>query len=178
MEKFYQQKEWFKKQQNYTKSVATSSIVGYIVGLGDRHVQNILIDTRTADVVHIDLGIAFDQGKILPIPETVPFRLTRDVLDGFGVCAAEGVFKNCCESILHLLKSSREQIMTIFEVLLYDPLHNWCLSPAKAFMMQQALEFTNQHNTVTQTDIESSNVPFDSTNEMNYTQQTSKSSIY
>lgn len=30
--------------------------VGYILGLGDRHVQNILIDEQTAELVHIDLG--------------------------------------------------------------------------------------------------------------------------
>lgn len=30
--------------------------VGYIVGLGDRHIQNILIDVQTAELVHIDLG--------------------------------------------------------------------------------------------------------------------------
>lgn len=30
--------------------------VGYIVGLGDRHIQNILIDELTAELVHIDLG--------------------------------------------------------------------------------------------------------------------------
>ena len=30
--------------------------VGYILGLGDRHVQNILIDKQTAELVHIDLG--------------------------------------------------------------------------------------------------------------------------
>ena len=30
--------------------------VGYVVGLGDRHVQNILIDCNTAELVHIDLG--------------------------------------------------------------------------------------------------------------------------
>lgn len=33
------------------------STVGYIVGLGDRHIQNILIDEQTAELVHIDLGI-------------------------------------------------------------------------------------------------------------------------
>lgn len=30
--------------------------VGYILGLGDRHVQNILMDRNNAEVVHIDLG--------------------------------------------------------------------------------------------------------------------------
>ena len=67
--------------------------VGYILGLGDRHVQNILIDTQSAELVHIDLGVAFEHGRILPTPETVPFRLTRDVVDGMGVCGVEGVFR-------------------------------------------------------------------------------------
>ena len=40
----------------YTRSVALSSMVGYIVGLGDRHLSNILFDTVTAEIVHIDLG--------------------------------------------------------------------------------------------------------------------------
>jgi len=137
MENYLAPNEWFEKRLNYTRSVATSSIVGYIVGIGDRHVQNILVDLTNADIIHIDLGVAFEQGRILPIPETVPFRLTRDIVDGFGVCGVEGIFKNCCERTLELLKSTQEQILTIFEVLLYDPLHNWCLSPKKAYMLQQ-----------------------------------------
>ena len=56
------------------KSVATNSMIGYILGLGDRHVQNILVDKTTAELVHIDLGVAFEQGRILPTPETIPFR--------------------------------------------------------------------------------------------------------
>ena len=32
------------------------SVVGYFVGLGDRHVQNILIDKISAELIHIDLG--------------------------------------------------------------------------------------------------------------------------
>lgn len=45
--------------------------------MGDRHAQNILIDKSTAELVHIDLGVAFEQGKTLRTPEVVPFRLTR-----------------------------------------------------------------------------------------------------
>ena len=40
---------------------------------------------RSAEVCHIDLGIAFEQGHLLATPERVPFRLTRDVVDGFGI---------------------------------------------------------------------------------------------
>lgn len=52
---------WFAMRLNYTRSVATTSIVGHILGLGDRHVSNILLDSITGEVVHIDLGIAFEQ---------------------------------------------------------------------------------------------------------------------
>ena len=53
--------DWFAMRLNYTRSVATTSIVGHILGLGDRHVANILMDNSTGQVVHIDLGIAFEQ---------------------------------------------------------------------------------------------------------------------
>lgn len=42
----------------YFYSVATTSMVGYILGLGDRHCQNILIDNNTAELIHIDFGNA------------------------------------------------------------------------------------------------------------------------
>ena len=56
-----------------------------MIGLGDRHSANLLLDQVHAEVVHIDLGIAFEQGKYLNTPEMVPFRLTRDIVDGMGV---------------------------------------------------------------------------------------------
>lgn len=31
-------------------------MVGYILGIGDRHPQNILIDNNTAEIIHIDFG--------------------------------------------------------------------------------------------------------------------------
>ena len=39
--------EWFDRRVSYTSSCATASIVGYILGIGDRHTRNILIDTHT-----------------------------------------------------------------------------------------------------------------------------------
>jgi len=52
---------WFAMRLNYTRSVATTSIVGHVLGLGDRHTANILLDNMSGQVIHIDLGIAFDQ---------------------------------------------------------------------------------------------------------------------
>ncbi|XP_073095404.1 serine-protein kinase ATM isoform X2 [Manis javanica] len=140
MEKFLDPAIWFEKRLAYTRSVATSSIVGYILGLGDRHVQNILINEQSAELVHIDLGVAFEQGKILPTPETVPFRLTRDIVDGMGITGVEGVFRRCCEKTMEVMRSSQETLLTIVEVLLYDPLFDWTMNPLKALYLQQRSE--------------------------------------
>jgi hypothetical protein len=52
---------WFDMRLNYSRSVATTSMIGHVLGLGDRHVSNILIDEATGELVHIDFGIAFEQ---------------------------------------------------------------------------------------------------------------------
>lgn len=51
--------------------------MGYLLGLGDRHLDNILLDKHTGSVVHIDYNIVFDMGQQLRVPEIVPFRLTH-----------------------------------------------------------------------------------------------------
>lgn len=40
--------------------------------------MNILLDQESAEVVHIDLGVAFEQGKMLKMPERVhDYTLSR-----------------------------------------------------------------------------------------------------
>ncbi|KAL6583807.1 hypothetical protein OROMI_003096 [Orobanche minor] len=137
LERFSQPADWFDKRLAYTRSVAASSMVGYIVGLGDRHSMNILIDQATAEVVHIDLGVAFEQGLMLKTPERVPFRLTRDIIDGMGVTGVEGVFRRCCEETLSVMRTNKEALLTIIEVFIHDPLYKWALSPLKAMRHQK-----------------------------------------
>jgi ataxia telangiectasia mutated family protein len=108
--------DWYEKQRSYTKSVATNSIIGYLLGLGDRHSFNILLDKKSAEVIHIDLGIAFDQGKLLSIPEVVPFRLTRDIVNGMGPLGVEGIFRRCSEETMNVLRKESEMLLMILQV--------------------------------------------------------------
>lgn len=55
---------WHTARTSYTRSCAVNSIVGHILGIGDRHTQNILVHTKTGEIVHIDFGIVFEQGKV------------------------------------------------------------------------------------------------------------------
>lgn len=48
--------------QAYARSTSVMSMVGYIIGLGDRHLDNVLIDLTTGEVVHIDYNVCFEKG--------------------------------------------------------------------------------------------------------------------
>ncbi|XP_014473077.1 PREDICTED: serine-protein kinase ATM [Dinoponera quadriceps] len=138
-EKYLSPENWVERTLTYTRSVATTSIAGYILGLGDRHLSNILIDERTAEVVHIDFGIAFEQGKILPIRETIPFRLTRDIEVAMGASGIEGTMRRSCEVTMTMLRDQKQIIITLLQVLLYDPLFTWAITPEKACKMQSVV---------------------------------------
>ncbi|KAL2429595.1 Serine/threonine-protein kinase tel1 [Exophiala dermatitidis] len=137
MEHFPDPDDWFYKRLNYSRSTAAVSILGHVLGLGDRHGHNILLDEKSGDVVHIDLGVAFEAGRVLPVPEVVPFRLTRDLVDGMGLTGVEGVFRRCCNFTLEALRRDQEAIMTILDVLRYDPLYSWSISPLRLQKMQE-----------------------------------------
>ncbi|KAJ8572306.1 hypothetical protein K7X08_008817 [Anisodus acutangulus] len=53
----------------YSGSVAAMSIIGHVLGLADRHLDNILMDFCSGDIVHIDYNVCFDKGQRLKIPE-------------------------------------------------------------------------------------------------------------
>lgn len=128
--------QWFEHQLNYSRSVAVMSIVGFILGLGDRHLSNILVDVHTGEVVHIDFGISFEQGKLLPTPEHMPFRLTRDIVDGFGIAGVEGVFRRSSEITLSVMRRNKDVLLTVMEVLLHDPMYKWALTPEEVLREQ------------------------------------------
>ena len=138
MEYFVDPDEWFARRSAYTRSTAAISMLGHVLGLGDRHGHNILLDTKTGEAVHIDLGVAFEAGRILPVPELVPFRLTRDIVDGMGITKTEGVFRRCCEFTLEALRDEQYSIMTILDVLRYDPLYSWTVSPLRIAKLQKS----------------------------------------
>jgi serine/threonine-protein kinase mTOR len=52
--------EWLERRTRFTRSLAVMSMVGYILGLGDRHPSNLMLDKQTGRVLHIDFGDCFE----------------------------------------------------------------------------------------------------------------------
>lgn len=69
---------WLERRATFTRSLAVNSMVGHILGLGDRHPSNLMLERKTGKVVHIDFGDCFEVAMHREkFPEKIPFRLTR-----------------------------------------------------------------------------------------------------
>jgi serine/threonine-protein kinase ATR len=53
-QKFHDPHAWYEARTRFTLSAAAWSAVGHVIGLGDRHSDNILVDTTTGECVHVD----------------------------------------------------------------------------------------------------------------------------
>ncbi|CAK4138794.1 unnamed protein product [Aphanomyces euteiches] len=115
-------------------------MVGHIVGLGDRHGENILIDCTTGECVHVDFDCLFDKGLKLARPEIVPFRLTPNMVDAFGLSGVEGVYRHTSEVTLTLLRANRETLRSVLESFVHDPLVEWGRSKNKQVMNSTAVK--------------------------------------
>lgn len=47
--------DWWRVTKLYSSSLAVMSIIGYIIGLGDRHLDNVLVNLKTGEVKFYNL---------------------------------------------------------------------------------------------------------------------------
>ena len=112
---------WFAARLRYTRSCAVMSMVGTILGLGDRHGENVLFEEGNGGIFHVDFNCLFDKGLTFAQPERVPFRLTHNMVAAMGIYGYEGPFRKCSELTLSILRQQEETLMTILEAFIYDP---------------------------------------------------------
>lgn len=124
-DRFSNPHNWFQARSSYIRTTAVISIVGYILGLGDRHGENILLDATNGDTVHVDFNCLFNKGETFEIPEMVPFRLTHNMINAMGPLGAEGLFRKCCEITLRVLQNQTPTLMSVLKPFVYDPLVSW-----------------------------------------------------
>lgn len=123
---------WLNARIRFTRSLAVYSMLGYIIGLGDRHCDNILISLHNFQLVFIDFDCVFNMGLMLPKPEVVPFRLTPELQDIMGIYGESGDFVHACEVALNCLKRNTGVLMSQFECFVKDPLNSVIYNPMVA----------------------------------------------
>jgi len=123
---------WLERRTNYIRSLAVMSMVGYVLGLGDRHPSNIMLHRYSGKVLHIDFGDCFEVAMSRDkFPEKIPFRLTRMLINAMEVSGIEGNFRFTCDSVLTVLREHKGSVMAMLEAFVHDPLINWRLLSAR-----------------------------------------------
>ena len=129
---------WFDRRTNYTRSLAAMSMIGYVLGLGDRHPSNLMLDQKSGKIIHIDFGDCFEVAMTREkFPEKIPFRLTRMLINAMEVTGIDGTYRMTCESVMSLLRRNKDSVMAMLEAFIYDPLLNWRLMDSQQQPQQQ-----------------------------------------
>jgi FKBP12-rapamycin complex-associated protein len=98
-------------------------MVGYVLGLGDRHPSNLMLDRKSGKILHIDFGDCFEVAmKRERFPEKVPFRLTRMLIKALEVSGIEGTFRITCENVMKVLRANKDSLIAILTAFVHDPL--------------------------------------------------------
>ncbi|XP_056399106.1 serine/threonine-protein kinase mTOR isoform X3 [Hyla sarda] len=119
---------WFDRRTNYTRSLAVMSMVGYVLGLGDRHPSNLMLDRLSGKILHIDFGDCFEVAMTREkFPEKIPFRLTRMLTNAMEVTGLDGNYRITCHTVMKVLREHKDSVMAVLEAFVYDPLLNWRL---------------------------------------------------
>jgi phosphatidylinositol kinase/protein kinase (PI-3 family) len=74
---------FFHIRNNFVVSHATSSLVCWILSIGDRHADNLLVSKVSGESIQIDFGYAFGSALFLPIPELGNFIIVSNNTNNF-----------------------------------------------------------------------------------------------
>lgn len=131
-------------RDNLCRSCAAYCIMTYLLGIGDRHLDNIMI-TTTGKIFHIDFGYILGKEPKLLSPE---IRLTPEIIDAMGGINSKyyDTFKEYC---LIIFKCMRRHVEIIYILLLdlvkYTPELNINKAYVDAHIAQRFL--TSYNNT-------------------------------
>eukprot|EP01065_Artemidia_motanka_P046759 TRINITY_DN7166_c0_g2_i1.p1 TRINITY_DN7166_c0_g2~~TRINITY_DN7166_c0_g2_i1.p1 ORF type:complete len:2821 (+),score=787.28 TRINITY_DN7166_c0_g2_i1:559-8463(+) len=114
--------DWAQTRATFAASLAAMSVVGYVIGLGDRHLGNLML-RNDGTVVHIDFGDSFEAAAWRDqVPERVPFRLTPALEAAMGSAGAAGLFRREAVRDMAVLRRGRDSVVAMLEAFVHDPL--------------------------------------------------------
>ncbi|XP_065679642.1 DNA-dependent protein kinase catalytic subunit isoform X1 [Hydra vulgaris] len=117
---------YFVLRKNFIQSHSCLCIAHYILGIGDRHLNNMLIDNKTGGVVGIDFGYAFGIAtQLLKYPELVPFRLTQQMLNLLLPLKDVSPYKQSMIVVLQALQQHSKMLISTMDIFINEPLIDW-----------------------------------------------------
>ena len=115
---------------NYVKSCAGYCVITYILGVGDRHLDNLLL-SPDGRFWHADFGYILGRD---PKPFPPLMKLPIQVIDGMGGLNHENfsIFKNYCFMTYITLRKNSNLILNLFQLMLEANIPDIKVDPARA----------------------------------------------
>lgn len=112
---------FFMLRNNFASSVATMGISNWTLGIGDRHLSNLLISKKTGKIIGIDFGMAYGMAtRDLLIPELIPLRLTPQFVKVVGPMETSGLIKKSMVYTLRAIRAARKTMMAAMAAFMTD----------------------------------------------------------
>ncbi|KAI8098597.1 uncharacterized protein BX664DRAFT_288171 [Halteromyces radiatus] len=125
-------------RNNFAHSLAAICIAGYLLGIGDRHLENIMVDKKRGTLLAIDFGHAFGSAtELLPVPEMVPFRLTRQLVGALEPLGIKGILEVAMVHALDAIQMEKQVLLNVMDVFVKEPLLDWKKAAAKQAKAQK-----------------------------------------
>lgn len=101
-------------RQIFINSLSLYSIITYLLGIGDRHLNNIMVH-KSGSIFHIDFGFIMGSDPKL---KTSNIRLTHDMIDAIGGIYSNGytLFKQKCSIIFNHLRKYMNIIFSMLKL--------------------------------------------------------------
>ncbi|XP_037038023.1 DNA-dependent protein kinase catalytic subunit-like isoform X2 [Bradysia coprophila] len=117
---------FFLLRTNFITSLATMNIAHWVLGIGDRHLSNILIHQKDATMLGIDFNLAFGAGtRDSTIPELIPFRLSPHFVNVMTPFGTSGLIIKTMIHTLRTFRSSRKLLTSYMESFVKEPTIDW-----------------------------------------------------
>ena len=120
-------------RRNFISTYATMCMIHWITGVGDRHLENILIEISNGRCLGIDFGLSFGAGIDQVVPELVPFRLTPQILGLLKPFTEYDSLGMIMTMVLKALKNEQGPLIACLDVFIHEPL-NWVKDVNKQLM--------------------------------------------
>ena len=125
---------------NFCNSFAAVNICSYILGIGDRHLDNFLVDQSSGHVIPIDFGHAFGSSIELTIPELVPFRLTNQIKLFMEPLGCSVLMRTTMINVLKELKIHKDSILNALDIFVKEPLAGWSEKAAEQICFPESAD--------------------------------------
>lgn len=121
--------------ETFIKSCAGYSVITYILGIGDRHLDNLLL-TDDGRLFHVDFGFILGRD---PKPFPPPMKLCKEMVEAMGGAESQYYtrFKSYCCEAYNILRKSSNLILNLFHLMAGSNIPDIASDPEKGILKLQ-----------------------------------------